>query len=78
VADAEVKLIISGRVQGVGYRIWCRRTAEKVGVKCDVQNLADGNVEAILKGKRQKVEEMIGKCWQGPKLAKVIKIEKID
>jgi len=70
-------LLISGRVQGVGYRIWARRQAQRLGLTCEIKNLEDGRVEAAFEGPPKKLKEMIALCRSGPPLAKVTNIEEI-
>jgi acylphosphatase len=69
--NIQVHLFISGRVQGVGYRFWTQRQAEKLGINGWVKNLADGRVEAVFMGKQEVVEQMIELCNYGPRLAQV-------
>jgi len=64
-----VHIWITGRVQGVGYRLSARSEAVKSGVKGWVKNLPDGRVEAVLEGKKTAVERMIQWCHQGPEAA---------
>jgi len=64
-------LWISGRVQGVGYRLSAQNEAVKLGVKGWVKNLPDGRVEAVLEGEKTAVEQMIQWCHQGPETAVV-------
>jgi acylphosphatase len=64
-------LIVTGRVQGVFFRLETRRAAERLGVKGWVRNLPDGAVEALLEGDRQAVEALIDWCRQGPPGARV-------
>lgn len=64
-------LWISGRVQGVGYRLSTRKEAVKLGVKGWVKNLPDDRVEAVLEGKKTAVEQMIQWCHHGPEAAVV-------
>ena len=45
-----VRLRITGRVQGVGYRLWVTRTAASLGVRGWVRNRTDGSVEALVTG----------------------------
>ncbi len=66
-----VRLIISGRVQGVWYRGWAVKQANILKLDGWVRNRADGSVESLLVGPENLVDDMIEKCWQGPKLAKV-------
>lgn len=65
------RLLISGIVQGVGYRYACRMEAQGVGLVGWVRNLTDGRVEAQLQGTREQVERMIRWCYRGPDEARV-------
>jgi acylphosphatase len=64
-------LLISGIVQGVGYRWSCRRAAQGIGVTGWVRNLPDGRVEAVAQGTREQVEQLIKWCYRGPEEARV-------
>lgn len=68
-------LHISGIVQGVSFRASTQTEARKLGVTGWVKNLADGRVEAVLQGPKEKVEELIRWCRKGPPAAKVDKVE---
>lgn len=57
---------ISGRVQGVGFRAWVKRTADDLGVSGWVRNLRDGSVEAVFSGPEAAVSAMIAACRDGP------------
>ena len=65
------RLLISGIVQGVGYRWSCNREARALGLTGWVRNLPDGRVEAVLQGAREQVERMIKWCYRGPSEAQV-------
>lgn len=68
----EAYLSIKGRVQGVGFRRWAQRTAQKLGsISGWVRNAEDGSVEILMRGPQQQVEEMIAACYKGPLLARV-------
>jgi len=64
-------LLITGIVQGVGYRWSCRRAAQGIGVTGWVRNLPDGRVEAVAQGTREQVEQLIKWCYRGPEEARV-------
>jgi acylphosphatase len=61
-----VRLRISGRVQGVGFRAFVADEAERRGLSGWVRNRRDGSVEALLAGEEAIVDEMIGTCRRGP------------
>jgi acylphosphatase len=69
------RLTIRGRVQGVGYRYWTRRTATARGLEGWVRNRRDGSVEAVLAGPEQAVSEMIALCRRGPSAAHVDSVD---
>ncbi|HTQ35119.1 MAG TPA: acylphosphatase [Stellaceae bacterium] len=69
-----VRLTITGRVQGVGYRIWAERTATALGVAGWVRNRADGSVELQATGSEAAIAALIDACRQGPRAAVVADI----
>lgn len=62
---------IRGKVQGVWYRAWTVREAERRGLRGWVRNLRNGDVEALFAGPVEKVADMIEACYQGPNNARV-------
>ncbi len=68
-------LFISGRVQGIFYRVACLNEASTRSLKGWVRNLPDGRVEALLQGPKDQVESMIKWCTRGPSEARVSDIE---
>jgi acylphosphatase len=72
--DLAVRLVITGRVQGVAYRAWAVQEARRRGLTGWVRNLRDGSVEAVLQGGEHEVEMMIIACRRGPPLARVTDI----
>ena len=73
-ATARRHLIISGRVQGVGYRDALRAEAQRHGVAGWVRNGRDGSVEAILQGPDADLEAMIAWARRGPPAARVAEV----
>jgi acylphosphatase len=69
-----VRLRITGRVHGVGYRLWAMRTAANLGVRGWVRNRFDGSVEALVTGAPERVDAMIEACWRGPRAARVSEV----
>jgi acylphosphatase len=65
------RLVIAGRVQGVGYRDWMLAEAERLGIAGWVRNLGDGKVEALIYGEIDAMEELVRACRRGPRLAEV-------
>lgn len=70
-----VHVLISGRVQGVGFRHFTKTNADDFGVKGWVKNLDNGKVEAVFEGKESDVQALIGKIKAGPAFGKVSEIE---
>jgi acylphosphatase len=64
-----VRVRITGRVQGVCYRVWAQRNAQALGLSGWVRNLRDGAVEALFSGAGVQVFEMLARCRKGPPAA---------
>jgi acylphosphatase len=69
-----VRLRITGRVQGVGYRAWALDTARRLRLRGWVRNRADGSVEALVMGDDDAVAAMIEACREGPFAARVAEV----
>lgn len=70
-----IRLRVSGRVQGVGYRDWVLRRAQAAGVRGWVRNLTNGTVEAHVEGERNPCDRFVAQCREGPRAARVTRIE---
>jgi acylphosphatase len=68
------RLVITGRVHGVGYRAWMVHKARQLGVSGWVRNRPDGAVEALIAGDTAAVEELSRLCRRGPRMAEVSSI----
>lgn len=68
-------VLVTGRVQGVFFRLETKRNAERHNVKGWVRNLPDSRVEAVFEGEKYAVETLIAFCKHGPSGAKVTNFE---
>ena len=75
---AAFRLTISGRVQGVGFRAFVQREAQRRGVRGWVRNRRDGSVETLLIGETAVVAEMEAACRRGPAFARVTAVERVE
>ncbi|MBS02079.1 MAG: acylphosphatase [Gammaproteobacteria bacterium] len=69
-----VRIIVSGRVQGVGYRQWTLAEARSLGLAGYVFNRIDGDVEAVFHGAESAVGTMLERCRRGPFFARVTNV----
>ena len=70
-----VRVVASGRVQGVFYRVSCARLARGLGLTGYVRNLPDGGVEAAFEGSDSAVDEIVAWSGVGPDLANVDRLD---
>lgn len=71
------KFLISGIVQGVGYRFFAQRSAARHQVRGYIKNLEDGRVETLAEGSVKAVEEFKHDLIAGPKHSRVEQLEEI-
>jgi acylphosphatase len=69
------RVVVAGRVQGVGFRYWVSRQAAALNVDGWVRNLPGGDVEAVLAGEPRAVDRLIAACWNGPSAAFVHRVD---
>ena len=69
------RVVISGRVQGVGFRWSAATEAERLGVSGSIRNLDEGSVEAQLAGEQDAVEQFTEWLRVGPPGARVDDLE---
>lgn len=69
-----MRLVVTGRVQGVGYRIWAERTALALGIRGWVRNRRDGSVELLATGAEDALAGFVAACREGPRAAVVADI----
>lgn len=74
-AHMALKVLVHGRVQGVGFRWECSLRARELGIKGWVRNLPDGCVEAHFEGDRDALNQMLAWTRQGPAYAVVTNVD---
>ena len=70
-----IKAWVYGKVQGVGYRLYCKRKAKELGLSGYALNLPDGKVEVLLCGSEQALQAMLEALHQGPAFANVLGVD---
>jgi len=78
-----IHLLVSGKVQGVFFRETSRQLAEELHIKGWIKNTSDGNVEALVTGDEEALDNFVNFCKKGPERAivtevKVSKEQKVD
>jgi acylphosphatase len=69
------RLLVSGRVQQVGYRDYIVRTAKGLGLTGWVRNLSDGRVEILAAGDQEALGQLVERSRSGPPLAHIADID---
>jgi acylphosphatase len=72
------RFVVSGHVQGVGFRWFVRRAAQELGLTGWVRNLADGRVQAEASGPPEALEAFERRLREGPPGAAVAAVEAQD
>ena len=73
--SVRAKILVSGRVQGVGYRAFTCRMAASRGLTGGVQNLDSGQVTVDVEGSRSALEEFLADLKKGPVGARVTQVQ---
>ncbi|MGB5156981.1 acylphosphatase [Desulfobacterium sp. N47] len=73
-----VHVIISGKVQGVFFRMETKRVADSSNVSGWVKNNSDGTVEAVFEGAQDAVDSVVKWCRKGPSHSKVSHVDKAE
>lgn len=69
--ESGARIVVHGIVQGVGYRYFCYREAEAIGLKGSAENRVDGTVYLEVEGPRQLIEQFIARLRVGPPSSRV-------
>ena len=70
-----ITVLVTGHVQGVGYRFFTQRCAQDQGLTGYAENLTDGRVEVVAEGDEAALERLLLKLKQGPPHAQVETLE---
>ena len=68
-------IIVSGRVQGVGFRDFVQHVGVRLGLTGNVCNCADGTVEIVVEGLPEQLDEFVNLVKKGPRLAWVERVD---
>ena len=69
------RMVVRGRVQGVGFRFYVIHLSENYDVTGSVRNLPDGGVEIVAEGSPEQVEAFIESAAQGPSSSRVTEVK---
>jgi len=75
VGERAARCLVTGRVQGVGFRFATAREARALGVRGWVRNLPDGRVEVLAEGRPSAVAALLDFCREGPPGAHVERLD---
>ena len=73
-----VLITVKGNVQGVFFRQRTKEKAESLGIKGQVENLENGDVQIIATGQSPAIDELVNWCQTGPPRARVEKVIVMD
>lgn len=74
-ADRAIHAVITGRVQGIGYRQACRQFARSLNLVGWVRNRHDGSVEVFAQGSPESLDRLVNWLWSGPAVGRVTGVE---
>jgi acylphosphatase len=74
-ANARLNIIISGRVQGVGFRYFVERLASQMGLVGFARNLPNGSVEAVAEGEESDLKKLLAALVKGPSSADILDVK---
>ncbi len=77
---SSVKLVVSGKVQGVGYRYFIARKASELELNGYAKNLFNGDVEIVAEGRKEYLHALVLQAKEGPRNSRVdsCKVEWLD
>ena len=72
------RFVVTGRVQGVGYRYFVLQEATRLGLAGFARNLPDGSVEVVAEGPAAGLDSLSGLLRDGPSFARVENVSSVD
>jgi len=69
--EKRARIVVRGVVQGVGFRYYVMQKAQEMRLKGYVQNLPNGEVEAVVEGDKVFIEDIYRAMQRGPNKSKV-------
>jgi acylphosphatase len=72
------RIVVHGRVQGVGFRYFVQHVGNRLGLTGNVRNCPDSTVEIFVEGSPKKIIEFIDEVEKGPALARVQAVDVVD
>ncbi len=72
-----VKMIVHGRVQGVGFRYTTQMIAQQLGITGWVRNAYDGTVHIEAEGEEPLMKQFVAKIKEGPRFSEVTHVEEV-
>ena len=70
-----LRAVAHGYVQGVGFRVFLRSHAWRLGVRGYVQNMPDGSVKVVAAGPHSRLQNLLEEIWRGPAGAHVTSVD---
>ena len=70
-----LKAIVSGKVQGVGFRYFVKTHADDLHLKGYASNLADGRVEVLMQGGSEEIKQLLSLLRRGPRFSSVTSVD---
>ena len=64
-----VHISVYGEVQGTGFRAWAQKQADKFRLSGWIRKASDGSIEIFSQGDKDKINDFVSTCWDGPDMA---------
>jgi acylphosphatase len=72
------RIVVHGRVQGVGFRFFVQHTGNHLGVTGNVRNCPDATVEILVEGEPRRIAQFLREVEKGPSLSRVNRVDVYD